>query len=205
MTEIVLDDRTVNVANRLQLVQDLGSVALLAPAAVERLRTGTSLALALALFEVLAILLAVFSARDELRGKHESSRYVDWTNLFVAGAMFMEYAYGISIGKKAFSPLFVTAIVILVLAFIRPRLLARRGRKRVMRIDDEHLMLVTSRWRRFVVQWADVVAVSETDKGLGFHLKDGTTRNLKLKRYANRTEITNAILGAPQLSVTGRT
>ena len=204
VTEILLDDRHRAIADRIQLVQDLGSVVVLVPAAMARLRVGTALGLLLGAFEVIAILLAVLSARDELRGKHESSRYVDWTNLFVAVAMFMEWGYGVATGKKWFSPLFLTAAVIFVLSFIRPKLLARRGRKRVMRIDNDQLTLVTSRWRKFVLSWADVIAVAETDEGIAFHLKDGSTRRLKLRRYRNRAEIQSAIVAAPQLAASGR-
>jgi hypothetical protein len=193
MIEVPLDDTRVAIADRIQLIQDVAGALILMPAAFRRLQSGDWVSIMLGVVEAIAIVLAVLSARSELRGKHESSKYVDWTNLFVAAAMMLEYAYGLTVGRKVFSPLITTAVVMVVLAFMRPKMLARRRARRVMRISDEGLAVRFNKWRGLDLKWADVAAVSNEPNAVRFHLTDGTTREIPLRFYRNREEVSAAI------------
>jgi hypothetical protein len=59
--EVVLQDRMVSVARRLQVIQDALSLVVLVPAAWARIRGGHALLLGLAVLEMAAIALALLS------------------------------------------------------------------------------------------------------------------------------------------------
>jgi hypothetical protein len=178
---------------KIQLLQDLVGVVVLAPAALTRLQTtGTSLVLGVA--ELAAIVFAVGAAAVELKSHRESNARVDWTNLFVGLVMMVEYVYSLEAGRKWFSPLFLTAIAMLVLAFARPLMQTRMRRRSVLRVDDEGFGLRLGPFRKLDLKWTEVAGMEDAGKKLRFALADGSSRTLSLRGFDNRDELRAALI-----------
>jgi len=191
--EIRLVSRRQNFGQRLQLIQDVVGVIVLAPPAWARLHT-TGLSLALAAVEIIVIVLAVISAASELKAHEESGGRIDWTNLFLGVALMLEYGFSLETGHKWFSPLFVTAVTMLALSFIRPLLMSRRRARSVIRIDDHGFAMRAGPFRRLNVKWADVESIEDSKAHLRFRQRHGPVRKVRLRGLENADEVRSALL-----------
>lgn len=199
--EVVLEDRMVDVARRLQVIQDALSLVVLVPAAWARVRGGHALVLGLAVLEILAIALAMMSMVRQLLGRSREGTGIEWLNAFLALVLLLEYASRRSGGGKAIDPALLAGLMALALAF-SPRLRRRRSRRRLLAIDDEGIRVRKSLLRRMRIRWADLSRIEEDDRTVWFVRRDGRRRQLSLLRYRNDGEIRDALAkGAAAMSV----
>jgi len=190
---IALQDKRHKRVEQVQLLQDTAGVVMLLQPALHRLQGNGTLTVLLGVIEVIAILLAIGSAISELRGKEHGSNRVDLSNLYLAIVLFVEYGLGVAAGRKRFSPLLLTAITAVFMAFFRS-FLQRKLAGRALLIDDDGLNARINKFRRFKFRWSELSAIDDTRDVLRMHLHDGRVYQLPLNRYANRDEIRAAIL-----------
>jgi hypothetical protein len=197
--DIPLHDRRKLMVERFQLIQDLFGIILLAPACWARLQAHGLLTHALGFAEVAAIAFAFFAGIRDLRSHSEPDNSVDLTNLSLGIVLLLEYFFSLSAGHKRFSPLLLTALTGFFLAFFKPWMGSRvQHRRRSIRIDEEGVHVRLARFRKWSIGRHELRNVEAHDDALIFHLRDGSTREIKLRRYLNAEEVRTAVLAGVQ-------
>jgi hypothetical protein len=192
--DLPVEDRVRKAADLYQLVVSGWGVMVLVPAAVHRLQASAVWAVALGAVEVAAIGLALFATLRQLRTRpDEPLARFDWLNALIGTVLLVEWAFAVAAGHKRFSPTLLGALASWALAVAQPHLDARRKRRRRLRIDVESLAFPTSRFSSFRLAWSEVATVQAEGHALHFHMKDGETRTLSLRRYRNREAIVDAV------------
>lgn len=195
VVEIELHDRRLALVQRVQLIQDVVGVLVLFPAASARLKDGVTPHVILGAVEASAIIIALLAAARELKSTpqvKEAEPHVDLTNLMIGVVLLIEHSFRVAAGRKMFSPLFLTGVTSIVLAFARPILMSRR--RRFLRIDENGFLFRSSPFRKFRIDWATVQTLEEDEDQLRFKLHDGTSRTVALKRYSNREDLRTALI-----------
>lgn len=190
--EIPIEDRFVETVRRLQVVQDALNLVVLAPAAWARLEEGSALMAGLAALEGSAIALALVSMLRELAGRSPAPSRVAWLNLFFGAVLLTEYSFARLAGGKVVSPVLLTAVLSLALAFSRRLRELQKSRRRIA-IDEEALRILRSRIRRATFRWSDLASIEERGRDLWMVGKDGRSRHVPLGRYRNADEIRGAV------------
>jgi hypothetical protein len=190
---IVLRDRVQGMVEKVQLLQD-GLAALML------LQTGyTHWQLAagghrwLGVFEfVFGAATALFVVRA-LAGKESESR-IGWVSLLTGATLLIESLVWTSQGHKLIRPPLLAGITGVVLGLLNRPLARRREGARWLRLDAEVLQWRTSRFGRCRVVATDIASLEISPDRVEVRLAGGTTRRLRLRRYANREEIRAAVL-----------
>ncbi len=196
---VYLADRRRDLAERIQLFQDVLGVVVLVPAALARLRGTHPLETVLAVVELAAAATLVVSAVRELREElgHEQEARISVSGLSGGVVLLIESAVTILGGGKVLSPALLTAVVMIVLALLNPRMVRRRRERRALRLTAEGIELRRSRFRpRVRLPWHEVRSVRSEPGRLLIEGTDGRLRTIALRRYANAEEIRRALLEA---------
>ncbi|HEX8693914.1 MAG TPA: hypothetical protein VF746_15940 [Longimicrobium sp.] len=121
---------------------------------------------------------------------------VSWVNLFAAAVIFVEVWQRVDAGGKFSRPTFLTGVITLLMGFVQPRLVQRRARKRLIRMDGEGVAYRAGPLRRFDLQWSQVESVALEPARLRFHLAGGRKRSINLRFLHNGAEVAAAVADA---------
>lgn len=161
-------------------------------------------ALAFAEIVVAGVLLVtlVRDVRGEVRARREHAREAhaghahgpDWFDV-AAGALLILEAWRLSqAGGKAFylRPYFLLGLLTLALGLLHGPHAAWLSRRRFVRVDDEGLHAVLSRFRRLDVRWADVRDLRLDARAIVVTTTTRTVR-IALRRYRNASAVCDAL------------
>jgi hypothetical protein len=196
---ILLHDRRVAAAERLDLLGHGAAAAGLASAAFGALPARTPGGAALAAVEIAAALGLALAIRRELRARDEERpARVSWLNLAAAAVLGIQWYVERRAGGKLFSPELLSALVTAGLAFLHPLVQRRRRERRALRMDGAGISIQIGRLRRFTAAWSDLRAVDAAPAELRFVRADGREHRVSLRAITNRDEVAAAVATAAE-------
>ncbi len=172
-------------------------------------------ALALAVAEIVTSALLLRSMGKELkeffRHSHESDHHrhhgVDWFEIFAAGMLAVEALERWHTHPHLPRPMFLSAVVTLVLGLTHGRTAAAAARPWSLVLDSEGIRVGGRRLqRRFSVAWQDLERIDLDDRRAVIVARDGRKKKINLRDLRNAAEVREALMSArarlmPQQSV----
>ncbi len=114
---------------------------------------------------------------------------IDWVDVAVAGVLAVEALERWHVKHHVARPTILLAIVMLALGLSHGRLAARRGRRRVLRLDEKEMFVGGGLFRRFHARWDQIAAIEIGDRWATVRTRSGRERRIDLEDMENADEI----------------
>ena len=191
---ILLDDRNLEHASRIEAVQQGAAAIVLLLAAYHRYaESGGRASVFVALLFIVGLVLLT-AAIGELRGR--GSARIGSLNVVAGVALLTEWGVSMAAGAKTIQPSLLAAIVSLGLGIFHAPIQRARRRRRHVTIDVEGIALWLSPFRRFRVRWADLRRVEMDSATLRLVRENGKLHRIPVRRLHNAAEVAAAIVDA---------
>lgn len=185
--------RRVEWLNRIPLAV---SAVVLADAALPRLDGSPVRERILAGAELAAAVLLVIILAVSWRRRRRTASAFGWVDLAAAAMLFTEWADQLAHGHRWFTPVFVTAVVMLAIGLANRPLLRYQQRRRVLRLDDDGIRFRLNRLRGFRLAWPELASIERRGTTLRLHRRHGRDRRIDLGRLDNADEVARALARA---------
>jgi hypothetical protein len=202
---VQLHDRRAKIAERLQIVQDIASAAVLVPAGLLRIHAADPLERVLAYGELAAVALLFITTVRELRDDSDRMIGVSWSNLGAGIALILESVLQTYTGhyRKWFTPVMLTGMTSIFLGVFQGRVRLRKKRRRQIIINDEGIDVSLAKFRKWKLAWSEIRSIEFTDRHIRIIPVRGKTKSLRMRFYTNSDEIRDAMRQAAQKVLTG--
>ena len=187
-----LQDRRLEMASRVEAIQQGAAAVVLIAAGQERMGSVTSGARVIPGAMIATGALLLWAAFRELRGR------VPWhpgfLNLAAGIALLTEWGVSVADGGRTFRASLVMGLLSLGLGAFHHRIQAGRRNRRTLRLDADGLSFRLNPVRRFRVRWADLAAVSVVPDEIILRRHTGRPHRIPLRRLENAREVAEAVL-----------
>jgi hypothetical protein len=193
---------------RAQLVQKfqhaVPAVALLTAGAQGLMRHEHGFALGLAVGELavsLLLLRSLVKAIRAVRLPHHAEHHhhgIDWFDVFAAGVLTAEVLEHWHTHHHVQRPTILLAAVTLLLGLSHGRLAAYTARRRVLRIDENGILVRGRPFRRFYAPWQDIERIDLDDGKARIVTRGGRERRIDLDDLHNGPKVRDALLAAQE-------
>jgi len=168
------------------------------------LKEGASgLGLAVAIAEIVSsvlLLVAMARAAHRLRRPHPSATShahgVDWIDIFAATMLGVEALEKWQTHHHLARPTIMTALVLLIFGIFHSRIVAKRERRRTLRISDAGLYVGGRPFRGLHAAWTDIESIEVDERWARVRTRGGQERRLDLADLENPAAIRDALEAA---------
>lgn len=123
---------------------------------------------------------------------------IDWTDICVAGVLFIEAAETWHVRHHIARPVILTGVITLGLGVFHGRMAARAERRRSLRLTDDHLIVGGKPFRKFTARWDEIKHIDMTEHEAVIHTHKGRRRRLDFKDLENAADVRAALEKAQQ-------
>jgi hypothetical protein len=181
-------------------------------AGVQAIRNGEhGFALALGFFEVATSVALLGTVVREIRAMgrpkvhtEHAHHGVDWVHIFAAAVLVAEVLEHYHVTGHIRRPTILTAIVTLALGLGHGRLQRFAERRRVLRVEDDHLHVAGRPFRTLRARWADVSSIEVGEKYAQIRTVDGRERKLDLSDLHGAEHVRTALAEAQRRAAEAR-